>query len=350
VTTPYAEIAEPVPPGSAVHREVLDSLKRMKLVSTDQSVTLWPMSGGVSSDIWRVDGPAGTFCVKRALARLKVAADWHAPVERNRHEVAWFRTASAIVPAAVPEILGDDPAGGAFAMSYLAPDRHPVWKALLRDGSVDPATARAVGDVLGRIHAATAGRPDVASAFATDDVFRAIRLEPYLEATGRAHPDLAGRFAALVATTASTRRVLVHGDFSPKNLLIGPAGPVVLDAECAWFGDPAFDLAFVLNHLLLKGVWRPALRGVYLDAYSSLVDGYRAHVRWEPWADVERRTAALLPALLLARIDGKSPVEYIASDRERDAVRAFARPRVAAPPSSVGAIADDWARSGTIAA
>jgi len=314
----------------------------MKLVGTDPSVVLWPMSGGVSSDIWRVDGPSGTFCVKRALARLKVAADWRAPVGRNRNEVAWFRTAGAIVPEAVPAILGDDPAGGSFAMSYLAPDRHPVWKALLRDGTVEPATSRAVGDVLGRIHAATADRPDVASTFATDAVFHAIRLEPYLEATGRAHPDLAGRFAALVATTASTRRVLVHGDFSPKNLLVGPAGPVVLDAECAWFGDPAFDLAFVLNHLLLKGVWRPALRDLCLDAYVSLVDGYRAHVRWEPWADVERRTAALMPALLLARIDGKSPVEYIVSDPEREAVRAFARPRVATAPHTLDAIATAW--------
>ena len=186
-----------------------------------------------------------------------MAADWQAPVERNRHEVAWFRAAGRIVPASVPAILGDDPQAGAFAMSWLAPDRHPVWKTLLRDGTVDAASARAVGDVLGRIHAATADRADVAATFATDAVFHAIRLEPYLEATGRAHPDLAGRFASLVATTAATRRVLVHGDFSPKNLLIGPQGPVILDAECAWFGDPAFDLAFVLNHLLLKGVWRP---------------------------------------------------------------------------------------------
>jgi aminoglycoside phosphotransferase (APT) family kinase protein len=302
------------------------------------------MSGGVSSDIWRVDGPRGTFCVKRALARLKVAAEWHAPVGRNRHEVAWFRAAAAIVPEAVPAILGDDPQGGAFAMSYLAPDRHPVWKALLRDGVVEPGTGRTVGDVLGRIHAATADRADVASAFATDAVFHAIRLEPYLEATGRAHPDLAARCSALVATTASTRRVLVHGDFSPKNLLIGPAGPVILDAECAWFGDPAFDLAFVLNHLLLKGAWRPALRERYLEAYAALVDGYRAHVTWEPWGDVERRASALLPALMLARIDGKSPVEYLVTDADRDAVRAFARPRVARAPATLDAVAAAGAR------
>jgi len=316
----------------------------MSLVSANQPIKLVPMSGGVSSDIWRVEAPAATFCVKRALARLKVAADWQAPVERNRHEVAWFREAGRIVPASVPAILGDDPQAGAFAMTWLAPDRHPVWKTLLRDGTVDARSARAVGDVLGRIHAATADQRSIAATFATDAIFHAIRLEPYLEATARAHPDLADRFASLVATTAATRRVLVHGDFSPKNLLIGPQGPVILDAECAWFGDPAFDLAFVLNHLLLKGVWRPEARERFLAAYAELVDGYRGHVRWEPWADVERRAAALLPALLLARIDGKSPVEYIVIDADRDAVRRFARPRVATPPRGLDVIAADWSR------
>jgi aminoglycoside phosphotransferase (APT) family kinase protein len=111
--------------------------------------------------------------------------------------------------------------------------------------------------------------------------------------------------------------VLVHGDFSPKNLLIGPAGPVILDAECAWYGDPAFDLAFVLNHLLLKGVWRPQWRARYVTAFAALADAYLGHVRWEPRDAVEARTAALLPGLMLARIDGKSPVEYLTTEREK---------------------------------
>ena len=106
--------------------------------------------------------------------------------------------------------------------------------------------------------------------------------------------------------------MLVHGDFSPKNLLIGPDGPVVLDAECAWYGDPAFDLAFVLNHLLLKGAWRPQWRERYLELFAALVDAYRGHVRrGSRGRRVEQRAATLLPALLLARVDGKSPVEYL---------------------------------------
>ncbi len=327
--------------------ELVASLRRMAIVSADTPIALEPLAGGVSSDIYRAQCGERTLCVKRALPKLKVAADWRAPVERNRYEVAWLREAAAFVPGAVPRLVGEDAQGGAFAMEFLSPERYPVWKALLRDGGIDVGTAAAVGDVLGRIHAATADRADVAARFPTDAIFHAIRLEPYLVATGRAHPDLASSLAALVATTAATKRVLVHGDFSPKNILIGPQGPVILDAECAWFGDPAFDVAFVLNHLLLKGEWRPQWRARYLDAFASLLDAYWTHVRWEPRRSLDARTAALLPGLLLGRIDGKSPVEYLTDEPSRERVRRFARERIACAPASLAEIAADWAATRT---
>jgi aminoglycoside phosphotransferase (APT) family kinase protein len=136
--------------------------------------------------------------------------------------------------------------------------------------------------------------------------------------------------------------VLVHGDFSPKNLLAGPLGPVILDAECAWYGDPAFDLAFVLNHLLLKGAWRPQWRERYANAFVALLDAYLAHVTWEPAAAVAARTAALLPGLMLARIDGKSPVEYLTTDGAKNEVRAFARALLIAPVAQPAPIAERW--------
>jgi aminoglycoside phosphotransferase (APT) family kinase protein len=327
---------------SAAEASLLASLQRMQLVGAHQSVELIPLAGGVSSDIYRVELPAGPVCIKRALARLKVAAHWEAPVERNRHEVAWMRTAAAIAPVHVPAVLGDDPEGGAFAMAWLPPERFPVWKSLLRDGVVEVASAAAVGDVLGRIHAATADRADLAERFATGDIFHAIRLEPYLVATGRAHPDLAERLAALVEATRTHARTRVHGDFSPKNLLIGPEGPVILDAECAWFGDPAFDVAFVLNHLLLKGLWRPVWRARYLAAFNALASAYFTHVDWEPADELEARVAALLPALLLARVDGKSPAEYITDDGDKARIRIFARRLLHAPASEPRAIAAQW--------
>jgi aminoglycoside phosphotransferase (APT) family kinase protein len=327
--------------------QLVRALGRMAIVGAHTHAVLVPLAGGVSSDVYRVDLPGRAICVKRALPKLRVAADWRAPVERNRWEVEWMRTARAIVPAAIPEILGEDRETGCFAMAYLPPEQYPVWKALLREGVADLRTATAVGDALGRIHAATADRPDIAARFPTDDIFYAIRLEPYLVATGRAHTDLAPRLDALVEITRRTKRVLVHGDFSPKNLLIGHAGPVILDAECAWYGDPAFDLAFVLNHLLLKGAWQRQWRARYVDAFAALATAYLAHVAWEPRASCERRTAALLPGLMLARIDGKSPVEYLPDDAQRDEVRAFARGLLVRPSAELADVARRWCARAT---
>lgn len=322
--------------------DLLDWLRQRDLISSESETIITPLTGGVASDIWRVQTPGRCFCVKRALAKLRVAAEWHAPVERNAYEVAWLKAAGAIVPAAAPRILAHAPEAGMFAMSYLAPDRYRPWKADLLAERIAPADAAAVGDVLARIHAGTADDPTIARDFASDSIFHAIRLEPYLEATARVHPDMARHLRALADVTASTRRCLVHGDVSPKNILIGPDGPVFLDAECAWFGDPAFDLAFCLNHLLLKMLVVSAGRAALRESYEALADAYLRRVTWEPPAVLEARAARLLPGLFLARVDGKSPVEYLTEKTDGDRVRRTARTLLARPPATLAAIMDQW--------
>ncbi len=314
----------------------------MGLLNPGESLALEPLAGGVSSDIFRAVLPRGSICIKRALPKLKVEADWRAPTERNRFEVEWMRVAGAIAPDAVPAILGEDAESNLFAMAWLDPADHPVWKLQLRDGIVDGSTAREVGRRLALIHSRTADRSDLATRFATDHIFFPIRLEPYLEATARAHPDCAPALEELVRVTASTKRTLVHGDVSPKNILVGPHGPVFVDAECAWYGDPAFDLAFCLNHLLLKCVWRPRWWAVYLQGFTTLFETYLAGVAWEPVAGLEARVAHLLPGLFLARVDGKSPVEYISDNRDREKVRRVARPLLLQPVDRLAAIRDAW--------
>ena len=289
------------------------------------------------------------MCVKQALPQLKVAALWEAPVERNRAEVGWMRIAERIVPGCVPAILGEDAQDNAFAMQWLAPDDYPIWKAQLRDGFTDTATAQAVGRSLAAIHAATAGDAVIARSFAHDAGFYAIRLEPYFVETARKHPECAAALHALVETTANTRLALVHGDVSPKNILVGPvngqgkaAHPIFLDAECAWYGDPAFDIAFCLNHLLLKCVWRPEATTGFAACFDSLSAAYLSGVTWEATAQTEARAAALLAGMLLARIDGKSPVEYITADAQRDRVRRFAIPLLLQPASRLSEIRKRW--------
>ncbi len=322
--------------------EVADALRRMSLLGPALEPAAERLTGGVSSDIWRVDLPSGSICVKRALARLRVAADWRAPVERNLYEARWMRRAARAAPGSAPAILGHDQATGTLAMEYLPPATHRLWKTLLRDGRADPDFAAAVGRILARIHAAGAADRSVPAEFASDAVFRAIRLEPYLLATAEAHTDLAGAFHALIATTSETKRALVHGDVSPKNILVGPRGPVFLDAECAWWGDPAFDLAFCLNHLLLKCLWIPGARAGFLACFDALGDAYLEGVAWEPRAGLEARAAHLLPGLLLARVDGKSPVEYITEEDQRNRVRRVGRALLARPADRLGAVRVAW--------
>jgi aminoglycoside phosphotransferase (APT) family kinase protein len=300
------------------------------------------LGGGVSSDIWRVDLEDRAVCVKRALAKLRVAADWRAPVSRNLYEWRWFETVRTFLPEAVPTPLAADHALGVFAMSYLDEASHPVWKSQLLRAEVDVAVARAVGDRLGRIHAATARNPEIAARFPTDDLFHALRPEPYLLAAADRHPPVAGALRGLVERTEATHLTLVHGDVSPKNILVGPDGPVFLDAETAWYGDPAFDLAFCLNHLLLKRLAAPAASGPLIESFDALAQAYLARVAWEPSADLESRAAALLPGLLLARVDGKSPVEYLTAEIDKNTVRAAALPLIAAAPTTLAEVATAW--------
>jgi aminoglycoside phosphotransferase (APT) family kinase protein len=322
---------------------ILDGLRAMGLLPEGAVPEGEPLAGGVSSDIWRIVLPGGqVLCAKRALPKLKVAADWRAPVTRNLYEARWMRHAGAAAPGAVPALLGQDEATGTLAMQWLAPEEHRLWKQCLREGEADPAFAAEVARRLVRIHAVTAADPVIAAEFPTDAIFHDIRLEPYLLATARAHPDLAAQLERLVVVTAGTKRALVHGDVSPKNILVGPRGPVFLDAECAWWGDPAFDLAFCLNHLLLKCLWTPRARDGFLGCFDALSAAYLPGVDWEPAAAVEGRAAKLLPGLFLARVDGKSPVEYLTDETDRNRVRRVARALLSAPVERLGAVRDAW--------
>ena len=328
--------------------ELIAALERAQLLQQGEQTSIEPLSGGVSSDISLVTAGGRKFCVKRALPKLKVAADWRAPVERNKSEVDWLQVAAEVTPGCVPRVLADHSADGWFAMEYLEPEAHPVWKAQLRDGIIDADFAAGVGRGIGRIHAATAGQAEIAQRFDTGHIFYPIRLEAYLVASGQKHPQVASALAALVKVTQETRLALVHGDVSPKNILCRASGagamPVFLDAECAWYGDPAFDFAFALNHLLLKCLWRPQHAARYMECFDALYDDYINQVSWETTYAIDGRTARLLIGLLLARVDGKSPVEYITDEAQKDLVRAFALPRLLNPPHFLGEVRDAWAQ------
>ncbi len=289
-------------------------LSHLSLAQQDEAITIKTLTGGVSSNIFHLTTKHAQYCLKQALPQLKVAKQWLAPVDRVFAEIAWLQTAAAIAPHAVPKILGIDQASKSFVMQYLEDD-YLNWKAELLAGRVADKVATQLGNILGRIHSHTALNEDIAKRFANDDTFYAIRLEPYLEEAARQHPALNPRLKALIKRTQHNPKVLVHGDVSPKNIMLGPLGPVILDAECAWYGDPAFDVAFCLNHFFLKAAHMPEIAPALLQNAHDFLTAYLQGVTWEPVPELEYRIASLLPGLMLARIDGKSPVEYLAAER-----------------------------------
>jgi 5-methylthioribose kinase len=322
--------------------EIRSALLRMGLARPDDIRAMTPLGGGVSCDVFVVDLPGGRICVKRALPKLRVAADWHAPPERAQTEVAWIRLIGGIDPKWVPRILGEDHHQHIFAMEYLPPERFVLWKSRLAQGEIDTTFAASVGAALARIHATTAGREDIAAAFDNGAQFRALRIEPYLLYTADRNSDVAASIRRIAAGIESSRIALMQGDISPKNILCGPDGPVFLDAETACYGDPAFDLAFCLNHLLLKGVWHPQFADALADAFSALKIAYFRNATWENPVELDRRTADLLSALLLARIDGKSPVEYLADESSGEFVRQRAKMFLKSGSLTLDAIVGRW--------
>lgn len=319
--------------------DIVKELRGAGLVG-EGDVVLEPLTGGVSCDVWKVETPSGPIVVKRPLPQLRVAAEWHAPVERGQSEVRWLRRARGVDPRLAPEVLAELPTGHAFAMRFLP--GCPVWKDELVASRVDGDFAAAVGRGIVKVHSATANDATDRDAFPNDAMFRALRVDPFLLHVARNDAELAPTLNALADDLMSRKIALVHGDVSPKNILVSADGPVFLDAECAVYGDPAFDLAFCTTHLLLKAVWLGDAR--LQEAAVGIVAAYRAGIDWEDADGLLLRAGQLTAGLLLARVEGKSPAPYLTDPEHQRIVRDQARALILAP-QPLGALVTHWKRT-----
>ena len=311
-------------------------LEELGLNTGDDRLVITPLSGGVSSDIGLVELGSRKLCVKFALAQLKVEESWFADTQRNQAEYEWLKLASTIAPDSVPELLGHSAGASGFVMEYIDGPEVFLWKDTLLQGQVSKVEPQKVGAALGTIHNASA-KSEVLAQFQNQADFNALRLEPYLLFTATRHSSLQPELYGLADMLESHEKVVVHGDISPKNIIFRRGHPVFLDAECATAGDPAFDVAFCLNHLILKALHLPAKRDLLLRCAEHLWSAYSDKVDWETAEELERRISCLLPALMLARVDGKSPVEYL-DENERQCVRVISVPIIASPESSLAAL------------
>ena len=239
-----------------------------------------------------------------------------------------MRLVSTMLPlGSVPEVLLEDRANFIYGMS-AAPAGSESWKERLLRGEIRVETAGQVGGMLAAMMERSWGAPEIAREFGDQSVFDELRLDPYYRTAARRHPDLAGRIEAMMRASANRRVCLVHGDWSPKNFLVWDSRAMAIDFEVVHFGDPAFDAAFLLNDLLLKSFLRPEWAARYRDAGLAFWAALPKH----DW--FEAATIGHWGALLLARVDGKSPAEYIQGERAK-AVREFARGLILQPPATV---------------
>jgi aminoglycoside phosphotransferase (APT) family kinase protein len=297
------------------------------------------LRGGVSCEVVRVRSAATEFVLKQALPRLRVKDAWFSDVRRIFTEKDGLAVYQRIVPGAVPALRFFDGENFLLAME-AAPATAETWKERLMRGTIEHAVAVEVARTLATVHEATAHDPAVRQRFREVELFIQIRIDPYWRTLAERHPDLAPVIRAEIDRNLATKLALVHGDYSPKNILVAPGRLLVLDLECAHFGDPGYDIAFVVNHLLLKAVkhkrWAPA----YLRLARALARTYFGAVRFTDAASLERNAVTTLALLFLARVDGKSPAEYLVEDADKDLVRGASRDVLAARPVSFDDVAD----------
>jgi aminoglycoside phosphotransferase (APT) family kinase protein len=303
-----------------VPAELVDLLVRRNVLSSSEGAEVVQLAGGVSCDVLLVTAGRQRVVVKRPLRRLRVAQRWTASPSRALREAEALGLASEIRPANVPRLLDLEPDRLLLVMEAAPEDMHP-WKLDLLEGQVETHVAQALGDVLADWHSTTSEDPDLAAGLADTTNFSELRISPFFLTVAKVHPDLAGPISAVVAQLTQRATCLVHGDFSPKNVLVGPTGLWVIDWETAHRGDPTFDLAFLLAHLVCKAVHRPELATDYERCATAFLDTYLDRTRV---AIAPTELLAQTACLVLARVDGTSPVEYLDQDQRRVA-RALGR-------------------------
>jgi 5-methylthioribose kinase len=347
-----------------------DYLRQTGRANATDQVDVRELTGGVSNAVYYVtqratSGAETRFVLKQARPQLRVAQPWFCSVERNWRELSVLRTCQSVLDrtplapdlcterelaATTPAVLWEDRENFAFAMT-AAPPEHVVWKQLLLQGDLQDEMldgqnrkiAEACGRLLARLHSGSWQGESIRRELGNTELFDALRVDPYYRTVATIHADLHAALEPLIHAHENHPRAVVHADFSPKNLLVYRNGDrtelMMVDFETGHFGDPAFDVGFFLTHLVLKtflfadrGNSKMLMLGIlFWSAYFAALG--------EPLAEekpsLRRRAMQHLGGCVLARLDGKSPVEYLDEPRRREAARAFARRLLLDP-------ADDW--------
>jgi hypothetical protein len=295
------------------------------VIPTPADASIVALSGGVSCEVQRVDtGDGRAIVVKQALPKLRVKEDWFSDTTRIVIEQAGLRFYERVVPDLVPRFEFYDADNALFAMEAAPPSAF-MWKSLLMAGAIDFRIGRRVAEALARVHNAAATDAAVRETFASQKFYTELRIDPYLRFTATRHPDLAAAIEREIERLLGNRQTMVHGDYSPKNVLVAGERLFILDFEVCHIGDASFDLGFLVNHFVLKAIKNKPWAAAYLNLMRDAARRYLDLVRFTDAATLEYDTVRTFAFLFLARVDGKSPAEYITDDADKALIRSLTR-------------------------
>jgi 5-methylthioribose kinase len=300
--------------------QLLGYLRDAGRIGSIETPHLQKLSGGVSNKTLLLTRSSGeSWVIKQALAKLRVQSDWFSDPERIQVEANGLRHLPRVTPkGSITPLLFEDKAENLLAMEAV-PEPHQNWKLRLLCGEIDQEYFGQFAKLLGSIHRESFRlRHELAPVFASKHFFKTLRLEPYYEQSATIVPQVSSFLEELIAWTLSRSDTLVHGDFSPKNVLVHHNQLILLDHEVLHFGDPAFDIGFSLTHFLSKAFHLPRKRQALVGAAQRYWSLYLDEVRGRPWiAHLDLRAAQHTLASLLARVCGRSPLEYLNKEERR---------------------------------
>jgi 5-methylthioribose kinase len=309
---------------------VQDYLAEHGLCSREAEINIRELGGGVSNTVLLVEGKTTSgeemrWVVKQSLEKLRVADDWRSERRRIFHEAEAIQALRPMLgQSTVPQVVHIGREDYLFIMT-AAPRGSVMWKELLLQGRVDLDVARQAGALLARMIASSRRSPSFSAAFADRTVFDQLRIDPYYRTIAARHQDVRAVVEKLIRDSWQIRTAIVHGDYSPKNMLVQRNKIFLIDFEVVHWGDPAFDAGFLLNHLFLKAFHQPRFCRFYFSAMREFWRELHRGTEKATRENFEQMTLRHLGALMLGRIDGKSPVEFLRDDVTRHHVRLFAK-------------------------
>jgi aminoglycoside phosphotransferase (APT) family kinase protein len=312
------------------HADLLTYLRQTGRIEADEQPQFTNLAGGVSNRTVLVTRPGGEqWVLKQALSKLRVPVDWFSSPERVHREALGLRWLAQLAPpGTIPQLVFEDFEHHLLAM-LAVPQPHDNWKSLLLGGQLKVEHIHQFAQLLGTIHRrAFERRAEVEPVFADRSFFESLRLEPYYSYTATQVSGAAPFIQALIDETRTLALTLVHGDYSPKNILVYRQGQLILlDHEVIHFGDPAFDMGFSMTHLLSKAHHLSQLRLNFAQAALQYWQLYLEALGAVPWRNkFEARAVRHTLACLLARVAGRSPLEYLAApirQRQREVATAL---------------------------